>query len=410
MSSSSVNKATESLRDDVYSKGSNVLQEFPDLSLVLGGPLFQLFRKFHLEGDALELLHRRVLACILLTWFPLLLLVTVSTGFGSGAQISFFHDIEVQVRFLVALPILVGAELLVHARIRPVVRRFAEWRIVLPEDMAQFLKAIDSAVKIRNSVYVELALLATVYSVGLWLWGSRSDLGASWYELSGGRWKLTLAGDWNVFVSLPLFQFLLLRWYMRLFIWFRFLWQVNRIDLNLVPTHPDRCGGLSFLGKSSYAYSPILFAQGAILAGIVAQRVLYRGESLQSFKFQIAGFIVFFVVAILAPLLMFTPRMARARRKGLADYGLFAQRYVEGFDQKWVRGKPPSQELLGTGDIQSLADLGNSYEIVREMRVVPFGLQDVSRLALATAAPLSPLLLTIFSFEELVIRVFKVVF
>ena len=129
-----------------------------------------------------------------------------------------------------------------------------------------------------------------------------------------------------------------------------------------------------------------------------------------SFKFQIAGFIVFFVVAILAPLLMFTPRMARVRRKGLADYGLFAQRYVESFDQKWLRGTSHSEELLGTGDIQSLADLGNSYEIVREMRVVPFALQDVSRLAAATAAPLSPLLLTIFSFEELIIRVFKVVF
>jgi hypothetical protein len=410
MSSSSVRKTTESLRADAYYNGSNAPQEFPDLSLVLGGPVFQLFRKFRLEGDALELLHRRVLACILLTWFPLLLLVTASTGFGSSAQISFFHDIEVQVRFLVALPILMGAELLVHTRISPLVRRFAEWRIVLPDDMAQFREVIASAIKIRDSVYLELALLAAVYSVGLWLWGKRIDLGANWYELSGGRWKLTLAGDWYVFVSLPLFQFLLLRWYMRLFIWFRFLWQVNRIDLNLIPTHPDRCGGLSFLGKSSYAYSPILFAQGAILAGIVAERVLYRGESLQSFKFQVAGFIVFFVVAILGPLLMFTPRMARARRKGLADYGLFAQRYVEGFDHKWIRGEPLSQELLGTGDIQSLADLGNSYEIVREMRVVPFGLQDLSRLALATAVPLSPLLLTIYSFEELAIRVFKVVF
>src|ERR1700746_859030 len=162
MSSSSVSKATESLRDDVYSKGSNVLQEFPDLSLVLGGPLFQLFRKFHLEGDALELLHRRVFAFILLPWFPLLLLVTVSTGFGSGAQISFFHDIELQVRFLVALPILVGAELLVHARIRPVVRRFVEWRIVLPEDMPLFRRAIDSAVKIRNSISAALLLVVAV--------------------------------------------------------------------------------------------------------------------------------------------------------------------------------------------------------------------------------------------------------
>src|SRR5262249_47236141 len=155
-----------------------------------------------------------------------------------------------------------------------------------------------------------------------------------------------------------------------------------------VPTHPDRCGGLSFLGKSSYAFAPILFAQGAILAGVVADRVLYRGEILQSFRFEIAGFIIFFVVAILAPLLMFSLRMARARRKGLADYGLLAQRYVEGFDQKWVRNCRPSDELLGSGDIQSLADLGNSYQIVREMRIVPFGLQDISRLAIATAAPL----------------------
>jgi len=385
--------------------------EAEDFSLVLGGPLFQLLRKSHLEGDALELLHRRVLAFILITWFPLLVLSAFGANVESVARISFFHDIEAHVRFLVALPVLIGAELLVHARIRLSVRRFVEWRIVLPEDAPLFHKAIESAVKIRNSVYVELALLAAVYILGLWFWSGRNELSlVTWYALPGGRWKLTPAGYWYVFVSLPIFQFILLRWYMRLFIWFRFLWQVNRIELNLLPTHPDRCGGLSFVGKSSYAYTPILFAQGVILAGIVADRVLYGGESLLSFKFLIGGFIVFFVVFVLGPLLMFTPRMAQAKRKALAVYGLFAQRYVESFDQKWVRGASPSEELLGTGDIQSLADLANSYQIVREMGVVPFGLQDVSRLALATAVPLSPLLLTIFSFEELIIRIAKVVF
>ena len=359
----------------------------------------------------MELLHRRVFACILLTWVPLLLLSALGNGIGSVGRISFFHDIEVHARFLVALPILMGAELLVHSRIRPIVRRFVEWRIVLPHDILLFHQAIESAVKIRNSVSVELSVLAAVYTAGLWVWNGRSELGLeTWYALPGDRWKLTPAGYWYVFISLPIFQFLLLRWYMRLFIWFRFLWQVNRIELNLLPTHPDRCGGLSFVGKSSYAYAPILFAQGTILAGIVADHVLYGGESLQSFKFLIGGFIVFFVVAILGPLLMFTPRLARAKRKGLADYGMFAQRYVESFDQKWVCGAIPSGELLGTGDIQSLADLGNSYEIVREMRVVPFGLQDISRLALATAVPLSPLLLTIFSLEELIIRIVKIIF
>ena len=382
-----------------------------DFSLVLGGPLFQLLRKAHLEGDALELLNRRIIASILLTWFPLLILSTFGTNVGGVGRISFFRDIEVHVRFLAALPILIVAELVVHSRIRPVVRRFVEWRIVLPKDMPAFHKAVESAVKVRNSLSVELALLGAVYTLGLWVWNSRSALGlVTWYGLPRGRWNLTPAGYWYVFVSLPIFQFILLRWYMRLLIWFRFLWQVNRIELNLVPTHPDRCGGLSFLGKSSYAYAPILFAQGAILAGIVADRVLYGGESLKSFEFQIGGFIVFFVFVVLGPLLMFSLRMAHTRRKGLADYGLFAQRYVESFDQKWVRGPAPSAELLGTGDIQSLADLGNSYDIVREMRVVPFGLQDVSRLAIATAAPLSPLLLTIFSVEELISRIIKVVF
>jgi hypothetical protein len=343
---------------------------------------------------------------------PLLLLATLGSSAGNVGRISFFHDVEVHVRFLIALPVLVAAELLVHSRIRPVVRRFFERRIVLPQDLPRFDKAIESAIKLRNSVPIEVALILFVYTVGLWLWHSRTRPDPStWYSMPGGSWNLTPAGFWYVFVSIPIVQFLLLRWYLRLFIWFRFLWHVSRINLHLIPTHPDRSAGLAFLGKSAYAFGPILFAQGAMLAGLVASRVLYRGESLLSFKLQIGGFIVFFVLAILGPLLMFTPQMARAKRKGLADYGLLAQRYVESFEQKWVLRDPgPSEELLGVADIQSLADLGNSYGLVREMRAVPFGLEDISRLAAATGAPLLPLLLTIFSPEELIMRIIKVVF
>ena len=387
------------------------LSEPQDYSLVLGGPLFQLYRKARLTGDALELLHRRMILSVLITWLPLLILAAFGRSAESAGRISFFQDVEVHTRFLVALPVLIFAEVVVHSRIRIAVHRFIDLRMVLPEEFSRFYKAIHSAIKIRNSTVAETALVFLVYTAGLWLWNSRVVPSyATWYSLPGERWKLTPAGYWYVFVSIPVFQFILLRWYMRLFIWFRFLWQVNRIKLNLFPSHPDRCGGLSFLGRSSYAFGPILFAQGAILAGLVTDRVLYGHESLISFKFQIVGFIVFFVVAILGPLLMFTPRMARTRRQGLAEYAVLAQRYVENFDRKWIREPSSSEEMLGTGDIQSLADLGNSCDIVREMRVVPFGLQDISRLALATAAPLTPLLLTIFSPEELILRVIKVIF
>lgn len=388
------------------------LDERSDFSLVMGGPIFQLFRRSHLAGDHLELLHRRLLVITLVAWLPLLLLVGLANLTGELGRLSFLHDIEVHVRLLVALPVLIAAELVVHSRIRPVVRRFTERHFILPKDMPRFQHAIESAVRLRNSVTVEVGLLLFVYTFGLWLWHSRVGLEAStWYAKPGGRWHLTPAGFWYVFISIPILQFILLRWYLRLFIWFRFLWHVSRLDLHLVPTHPDRCAGLAFLGKSAYAFGPILFAQGAMLAGLVASRVLYRGESLLSFKLQIGGFVVFFVLAILAPLLMFTPGMARAKRKGLADYGQLAQDYVDSFERKWVlRDANSPEELLGAADIQSLADLGNSYAMVREMRSVPFGLEDISRLAAATAAPLVPLLLTIFSAEELIMRVIKVVF
>ena len=382
----------------------------PDFSLVLGGPIFQLFRKSHLSGTGLELLHRRLIAITLIAWLPLLILA--SLGSSSGGRLSFFHDVEVHVRFLIALPVLIAAELIVHSRIRLVVYRFVERRIVLPDDLARFNGAIDSATRLRNSILIEAALLMVVYTGGLWLWNSRIAIESpTWYAMPGGRWHLTPAGFWYVFISIPILQFILLRWYLRLFIWFRFLWQVSRINLKLTTTHPDRCAGLAFLGKSAYAFGPILFAQGAMLAGLVASRVLYRGESLLTFKLQIAGFIAFFVLIILGPLLMFTPQMARAKRKGLAEYGLLAQTYVDRFERKWIATDlTPDDDLLGAADIQSLADLNNSYAMVRDMRAIPFGLEDMTRLAAATAAPFLPLLLTVFSPEELIMRLVKVVF
>lgn len=361
----------------------------------------------------MEHLELRVAIVTLAAWLPLVLLATFDSSSRNLARITFLHDVEVHVRFLIALPVLVAGESIIHARLRPIVRRFVEQRLVVPADMARFHRAIDSAIRVRNSVVIEFALLAFVYAIGPWLWNSRIRIDTpTWYAGAGGRWHLTHAGFWYVFVSIPLFQFILMRWYLRLFIWFRFLWQISRLNLHLVPTHPDRSAGLAFLGKSAYAFGPILFAQGALLAGVIATRVLYGGESLLSFKLQIAGFVAFFVLVVLGPLVMFAPMMARAKRKGLADYGLIAQRYVDRFEQRWVLEDPavPSEELLGAADIQSLADLGNSYTMVRDMRMVPFGLDDISRLAAATAVPLLPLVLTILSPEELLMRVVKVLF
>ena len=385
----------------------------PDCSLVLGGPLFQLFRRAHLSGGALELLTWRILLTSLLAWLPLAVLsIFEGRAFGGNIKIPLLYDVENYARFLVALPVLIAAELVVHRRVSPVVRRFVERRVVSAEDLPKYEAAIRSAHRVRDSVAVEVALLVFIYTVGLWLW--RNQLAVvlpTWYATpDSGHLNFTLAGYWYFFVSIPLFQFILARWYLRLVIWFRFLWQVSRLNLHLSAAHPDRSGGIGFLGNTSYAFGPILFAQGCVLSGLIASRVLYEGHNLLEYKMEAAGAIAFAVLFVLGPLVMFTPALERAKRRGSNEYGLLAAQYIDGFEEKWIRrGAQDTAELLGTGDIQSLADLGNSFGVIHEMKFVPFGVTDIIRLAATTAAPLLPLTLTLFSMDELLTRLIKVI-
>ena len=387
-------------------------EEPPDFSLMLGGPLYQIWRKAFLSGPVLELVQRRVLVITLVAWLPLVVLSAVEGHLFGTESLTFLHDIETHVRFLVALPALILAELMVQHRLRPAVNLFVERGIIRPEDRPRFDVAIERAMRVRNSLTLELALFLLVYTVGIWIWRNEVALGGpTWYRVpEGAGMRLTLAGYWLSLVSLPIFQFILLRWYLRLGIWFLFLWRVSRLNLRLLPAHPDRAGGIGFLGGSSFAFSPILFAQGALLAGFIASRIFYQGQSLSSFKAIIAGMVGFCIVSILGPLAMFTSSLSRVKRSGTREYGTMATTYVSDFDQKWIRGGGDGEALLGAADIQSLADVANSFKLADDMRAVPFSLNDTIRLAVATAFPILPLILTIVSLEELIARLFKLIF
>jgi hypothetical protein len=165
---------------------------------------------------------------------------------------------------------------------------------------------------------------------------------------------------------------LLLRWYFRLMIWIRFLWQVSRIQLALVPTHPDQLGGLGFPGNTVYGFSVLLIAHGAMLAAQIANRIFFAAAALQDFKGEIALMVGFLLCIVFGPLLVFSPHLAQTKRRGLNEYGTLAERYVREFDGKWLRGGAQGSEaFLGSADIQSLADMGNSFSVVRTMRIAP---------------------------------------
>jgi hypothetical protein len=288
---------------------------------------------------------------------------------------------------------------------RFVVRQFLERNLIPASASGQFEAAIGSAYRLRNSVLAEVLLAAFVYVVGIQvLWRQYITLDtATWYAApTDAGMMLSLTGWWYGYVSLPIFQFLLIRWYFRIFIWARFLWQVSRIDLSLVPTHPDRVGGLGFLSNTVYAFIPLAAAHGAMLAGLIANRIFFLGSGLLDFKAEVAILLTFMLFLVFGPLVVFAPRLAEAKRKGLREYGTLAERYVREFDAKWLRGGVAADEpLLGNGDIQSLADLGNSFEVVRTMRMMPVTKEPVFQLAVATLAPVVPLALTMMSLEEL---------
>ena len=230
----------------------------------------------------------------------------------------------------------------------------------------------------------------------------------TWYnerDIDGAN-RLSLAGRWYVFVSLPVFRFLALRWLARLVVvWYRFLWLMSRIPLLLNALHPDRTGGLGFLNASAFAFAPILVANTSLLSAMIAQRIWHQGATLSQFKIEIFAFVVLLILLVLLPQTFFVVQLERAWRAGAGEYGVLGSRYVDAFRRKWLCTHPHTREsLVGSADIQSLADLANAFDVIRGMYLVPITRNTVLRLLFVIVIPLLPLVLTMIPFEQIVDR------
>lgn len=382
-------------------------------SLNLGGPLYQLYLFTRLAKRPLELCKRRTLVIILLAWAPLLLLTLLGGTAYNNVAVPFIFDIDVHVRLLGVLALLIIAEVITHKHIGIIVQQFLIRNIISLNHRTQFNVITASAMRLRNSAAIEILLILFVYTCGHLISKNVTSFDLStWYGSKvNDIIQLTPAGYWYSYFSIPLFQFILVRWYFRIFIWYRFLWQVSRLSLKLNSLHPDRSGGLGFLTDSVYAFMPLLLAHTVMLSGMIMGRIINAGATLPEFSTEIIAIIIFLLILPLAPMLFFILSLVNTKRIGTLEYGIVANRYVNDFRHKWINSDSHNNNvaILGTADIQSLSDLGNSFDISNQMRVTPFGQKTIIMLLAVVVIPLIPLILTMIPLEKIIYNAIAII-
>jgi hypothetical protein len=205
-------------------------------------------------------------------------------------------------------------------------------------------------------------------------------------------------------------MFLIGRWAFRMVVWSRFLWQLSKIDLVLTPSHPDGAGGLGFLGKGLIPFGIITFAISSVTCGSAASRIIFSGARLEDFQSAFIVLAILILVVFVGPLLVFAPTLINLRQTGLLRYGILASRFTQLFDAKWVESAQATDDrILGTEDIQSLGSLGDSYDMIRRMKVVPLEISDFIALVLPMVVPALPLLLIVVPLKVILSQLFRLI-
>lgn len=373
-----------------------------DFSL-LGGPLHRLGCRVGLVRNGTNTVPLG-LAIGLVLWGILILLGVLQ---GIGHRLFSLSLIAGHVRLLAALPLFFLCETWLAPRMAAFIAAIVGSGVVPGSSLPGLDREIGRIARLRDSWLAEAVFLAA--SVLLIWAGTVVDLpGASaTHDLANGG-PISLAGRWYWFVCLPLFRFLLFRWLWRLLLWCLFLRGIARLNLHLVPTHPDGVAGLGVLEIVQGHFTPLALAISAVISASFAEEMAAGTRTCASLYPAAAAILASDAVLFLGPLCVFASKLYACRMKGISDYMTFAARYVDDFDKKWLRSDAGAAESpLGTADLQSLADLSNSVKVVQTMRCVPGSLRMVSSLAAAALLPLLPLLLFEYPMAELAEKLLK---
>ncbi len=381
-----------------------------------GGMIYDLLLRLHIQPRDDYGVSRRLAFLITLCLLPLIVLSFIEGNLYSGDRdIALLHDIEIYVRFLIALPILVLADTIIDPLIAYMILSLDRSGIISDEHKARVEQAISRVNKGKDSYWADAVILLIVVAIMLAYLTNIDELDISTqYSI----WAIThtdqgatptLAGWWFLLVSSAVLNIILFRWLWRFMLWIAFAYRVSRIPLRLQPSHPDQAGGLGILKNGGNAFALVFFAFGAILSASLAEEIIHTPMTLNGSLPVIATYIVTVIVLLTLPLLFFTRQLAIASRWGRMAYGDLGYRLSRAFDKKWADPADMSNgdNLLDTADSSVVCDYADVYGAVRDMRIIPISLRGFIEQALVLALPFLPLVFSEQSFPDLLKRILE---
>jgi len=379
-----------------------------------GGPLLRMQKAVGLiKPDDLRI-AQRVFLVVLIGWvIPALLSANEGQAYRGEKSGAFLFDFATYARFLITAPLFIIAESITTPRLANIAHHFLDSGLVREGDRARFDEAILSTRRLINLWVVEVVVIVLAFAIVVAQYRVLNpDIVPAWYKAGGdGQLVLSAAGWWSIFVSVPLLIILFLGWIWRVFLWGRFLWLMSRLDLQLIPGHPDLAGGLKFVSYSLRAFAPLGFALGALVAGIMANRLIYHGVTMAIFKKMSIVLVVFIVVFFCGPLFIFTRKLIAEKRRGILAYGSLALGMGRQFERKWFdRSGQIEEAALEVPDFSSTTDLYQIVSNVYGMWSIPIDFRDVIMLIVATLLPFIPVLFIVLPFDVILEDLTKLLF
>jgi hypothetical protein len=365
-----------------------------------------------IKSDALRV-GRRALLVGLIAWVPLVLLSAVEgLALRPNPQESMLLDIAAHARYLIGLPLLVIAEAVCLPGLAAIARHFGDMGLIPPANRPRYDHLVNSTRRLLASPGTDLGILALAYAATLGLGPSLYPAAVSTWvaPLSEAGHQLSLAGWWRALVSQPLYLMLVIGWLWRVVLWARFLRGVARLDLQLIPAHPDLAGGLGFAGTSIRYFLLLALALSVPIAGTVAQGILYGGRSLKDYAYVIAGIVIVEMVLFIGPLFLLGPALFRARIRGIFQYGALAEAVGQQFESRWLSSPSAvSAEALAAPDFSATTDLYSITANAHGMGLVPLKLVQVVPLVIAVLLPFVPVVLVALPINEILSYAAKLV-